>query len=175
MKGIKTLFIIIPFLLLGCQADPADFKYVDNFTQGLVLSQQSTKPLFIYFTGFGVSHNEFFDHLLLSPKVLQTLNEDFVSVLLYVDDKQKLTTVDTLKLHTIDFLSTAFHNEVQNAKTIGNLNALIEQHLITSNAQPTYVLLDNEGNLLIKPFGYTAKNEVYFLAKLKEGLSNFKN
>ena len=79
-----------------------------------------------------------------TPEVLRRLQENFVVVALYVDEK---TTLPEPEWYT-----SAFDGKVK--KTIGKQNFDFQITRFKGNAQPYYVLLDNDEQPLVKPKSY---------------------
>ena len=77
------------------------------------------------------------------PQVLDILNNDYIVVALYTDDKQKLAEDDWVTTDTGDVL-----------KTLGRANSYIVRTRFGVNAQPNYVLLSPEGEQLAPVRGY---------------------
>ena len=96
------------------------------------------------------------------PQVLKLLKEDYITASLYIDDKTSLTE----KEH---YFSKALNKEV---KTLGDRNFDIQYANYKIGAQPYYVLLDVNGNLLTEPRGYTSDIHTY-VTFLNEGLKEF--
>ena len=174
LKIGKIILLTIGIGIIGCEANPDNLKAERNFLKGIELSKELNKPIFLHFTGYGcVGYNEFYNDLITSREIQEKLNEEFVTIELYVDDKRKIQIGDTLNLHKIEFSDEGVER-IKKSKTIGNINAAIQIDWLKSNSQPTYLVLDTERNILVEPFGYTKRNRKYFLAKLDEGLKEFK-
>lgn len=175
MKIGKIIWFSIVIGLIGCQANPNELNAERNILKGIQLSMELKKPIFLHFTCHGcVGYNEFYKDLITSRKILNKLNEEFVVIELYTDDNGKIHTNDTLNLHKIKVFQEG-REKIKNAKTIGNINTIIEADWLKRYSQPLYLITDSELNILVEPFGYTQKNRVFFLAKLEEGLKEFKN
>ncbi|MEM9832385.1 MAG: cytochrome c biogenesis protein CcdA [Bacteroidota bacterium] len=127
-----------------------------DYDQALACAQAQNKPLFIDFTGHGcVNCREMEARVWSDPAVLQRLKEDFVMVALYVDEK---TELPESAWYTSDY-----DNKVK--KTIGKQNADLQIRRFNNNAQPYYVLLNSQGELLAEPKAYdlSVTNFVDFL------------
>ncbi|MHA6246857.1 protein-disulfide reductase DsbD family protein [Pontibacter sp. CAU 1760] len=114
------------------------------------------KPIFIDFTGHGcVNCREMEANVWSDPAVLQRLNENYVIVALYVDDKTELAKAE-------QYTSTYDGKE---KKTIGKKYADYQITKFNVNAQPYYVLMDAQENVLVKPIAYdlSVENFVEFL------------
>ncbi len=76
--------------------------------------------------------------------MLQRLRDDYVVVALYVDDKTELPESE--------WYTSSYDNRVK--KTIGAQNADLQITKYNNNAQPHYVLVDAQGNMLTAPKNY---------------------
>jgi thiol:disulfide interchange protein len=130
----------------------ADFLHLPHGIQGffdydeaMAYAKKVNKPLFIDFTGHGcVNCREMEARVWSDSEVLNRLKNDFVVVALYVDDK---TTLPESEWYT-----SSYDGKVK--KTIGKQNADFQISRFKNNAQPYYLLLDNDGKLLVKPRAY---------------------
>ncbi len=116
-----------------------------DYEQAIACAKEQGKPVFIDFTGHGcVNCREMEQRVWSDPAVLKRLSEDFVLVALYVDDR-------TLLPEKIWYKSS-FDGKTK--KTIGQQNADFQITRFNNNAQPFYVILNEEEELLIKPKAY---------------------
>lgn len=135
-----------------------------DYEQGLACAKQQNKPVFIDFTGHGcVNCREMEARVWADPRVLKKLREDFVVVALYVDDKTELPESE--------WITSTYDGKVK--KSIGKKYADFQISKFNVNAQPYYVLLDTNGNVLVPPKAYDLEVE-NFLAFLDSGLEAFK-
>jgi thiol:disulfide interchange protein DsbD len=135
-----------------------------DYKEGLEYAKKVNKPIFIDFTGHGcVNCREMEENVWSNPQVLKRLQNDYVVIALYVDDRTQLPENE--------WFTSTFDKKVK--KTIGQQNADFQIVKFNNNAQPYYCLLDHEGNLLVSPKAYdlNANNFVEFLDK---GLASFK-
>ena len=135
-----------------------------DFEQGLACAKAQGKPLFIDFTGHGcVNCREMEANVWSDPRVLERLKRDYVIVALYVDDKTELPQNE--------WITSSYDQKVK--KTIGKKFADFQISRFGVNAQPYYVLLDFNGNLLTEP---TARdlNPEHFINFLDKGVDEFK-
>ena len=108
-----------------------------DLDQAMACAKAQNKPLFIDFTGHGcVNCREMEQTVWGDPRVLQRLERDYIVVALYVDDKKKLPESEW-------YVSD---RDGKTKKSIGKKNADIQIKYFDSNAQPNYVLLDNNGD-----------------------------
>ncbi len=134
-----------------------------DYKQAIECSKKQNKPIFIDFTGHGcVNCREMEASVWSDPQVLKRLKNDYVVVALYVDDKKELPESE--------WYTSKRDNRVK--KTIGKQNADFQITKYGINAQPYYVLIDSEGNMLTEPRAYD-KDVDAFIKFLDEGIKNF--
>ena len=97
------------------------------------------------------------------PRVLQRLQDNFVLVALYVDDRTKLPESE--------WYTSTYDNKVK--KTIGKKNADFQISRYNNNAQPFYVILNQSEELIIKPRAYDLNIEG-FISFLDEANRRYK-
>ena len=113
--------------------------------EGLEAAKKAGKPVFVDVTGHGcVNCREMESRVWSDPKVLSMLKNDFVVVALYTDDKQKIDKED--------YVTDAETGKVY--KDLGRANSYTARTLWNVNAQPNYVLLSPEGEVLVPVRGY---------------------
>lgn len=123
-----------------------------DYDQALACARQQDKPLFIDFTGHGCTNcREMEANVWSDPQVLQRLNENFVVVALYVDDKTQLPESD--------WYTSTYDKKVK--KTIGKQNADLQITNLNNNAQPFYVLVGKDERVLVSPYGYNLNAEKF--------------
>ncbi len=131
---------------------------------GLKAAKEAGKPVFVDVTGHGcVNCREMESRVWSDPKVLEMLKNDFVIVALYTDDKQKLDKED--------YVTDAETGKVY--KDLGRANSYTARSLWNVNAQPNYVLLSPDGEMLVPVRGYDLSIEG-FVSFLQSGLDAFK-
>jgi len=124
---------------------PHGLKGYFDYDQALACARQQNKPLFIDFTGHGCTNCREMEAVVWSdPEVLKRLQNDFIVVALYVDDKTELE-------ESAWYTSTYDHKL---KKTIGKQNADLQITNLNNNAQPFYVLLGKDERVLVSPYGY---------------------
>ena len=136
-----------------------------DYYQALECSQEQNKPIFIDFTGHGcVNCREMEANVWSDPAVLKILEEDYIILAMYVDDKE----IEVEKSNW--FTSTYDKGE---KKMLGKQNADIQIVNFNTNSQPYYTLLDYKGNVLAKPRAYNLDVKE-FVKFLKKGKDEFK-
>ena len=142
---------------------PHGIKGYFDYEQAIQCSKEKNKPLFIDFTGHGcVNCREMEARVWSDPEVLYILKNDYIVVALYVDDK---TTLPENAWYT-----SSYDNKLK--KSIGKQNADFQITKYNNNAQPFYVLLDTDENMLVSPKAYDL-NIRNFVDFLEEGKKNF--
>jgi thiol:disulfide interchange protein DsbD len=135
-----------------------------DYEQGMACAKAQGKPVFIDFTGHGcVNCREMEATVWSDPRVLQRLRNDFVVIALYVDDKTELPESEWVK--------STYDGKVK--KTLGKKYADFQITKYGVNAQPYYVLLDNQGELLVKPQAYDL-NPDRFVEFLDHAIEEYK-
>ena len=112
---------------------------------GLEAAQKTGKPIFVDVTGHGcVNCREMESRVWSDPQVLNMLKNDYIIVALYSDDKQKLAKED--------YVTDAETGKVY--KDLGRANSYLARTKWNVNAQPNYILLSPEGEMLVPVRGY---------------------
>jgi len=144
---------------------PLDLSGYFDYEQALSCARAQDKPVFVDFTGHGCNNcREMENSVWSDPEVLKMLRDEYVVVALYVDDKTAMPEED--------WSVSTKNGKVK--KTIGSKNIDFQETRFGANAQPYYVLLDNDGDMLMIPRSYS-KDKAAFLTFLKKGLDNYKN
>ena len=116
-----------------------------DYDEARTYAREVNKPLFIDFTGHGcVNCRKMEEYVWADAGVLSRLKNDYIVVALYVDDKTTLPEDE--------WFTSSYDGKIK--KTLGKQNFDLQIGTFNSNAQPYYVLLDNEENLLSEPRAY---------------------
>ncbi|WMN07769.1 cytochrome c biogenesis protein CcdA [Marivirga arenosa] len=140
---------------------PHGIKGYFDYEQALACAKEQGKPIFVDFTGHGcVNCREMEARVWSDPAVLSRLKNDFVMLALYVDEKTELPKSE--------WYTSEYDGKVK--KTMGKQNADFQITRFNNNAQPYYVLLDTNGELLVEPIAYerSISKFVDFLETAKE-------
>jgi thiol:disulfide interchange protein DsbD len=136
----------------------------DDYDAGMEYARQQGKPVMIDFTGYGcVNCRKMELAVWIDPKVSSIIENDYVLISLYVDDKKPLPAPITVTENGTE----------RTLRTIGDKWSYLQRTKFGSNAQPFYVLLDNEGKPLNKSYAYDEDIDKY-VEFLQKGLDNFK-
>ena len=135
-----------------------------DFEAGMAAARLEGKPVMIDFTGFGcVNCRKMEAAVWTDAKLADMLNNKYVLISLYVDDKtplpEQITVTDT-------------DGTQRTLRTVGDKWSYLQRHKFGSNTQPMYILLDNEGKPLTGSRSYDEDINEY-MDFLKVGLDNY--
>ena len=136
-----------------------------DFEAGMAAARLEGKPGMLDFTGFGcVNCRKMEAAVWTDAKVADMLNNKYVLISLYVDDKtplpEQMTVTDT-------------DGSKRTLRTVGDKWSYLQRYKFGSNTQPMYVLLDNNGMPLTGSRSYDEDINGY-VKFLQEGLYNYK-
>jgi thiol:disulfide interchange protein len=140
---------------------PHEIQGFFDYEQAMRAAKKANKPLLIDFTGHGcVNCRKMEENVWVDPQVLKRLREDFVMVALYIDER--------LELPESEWYTSEYDGKIK--KTLGKQNADFQITRFQNNAQPYYVILDHNENLLAQPKGYDTDIQAFveFLDGAKE-------
>jgi thiol:disulfide interchange protein DsbD len=113
-----------------------------DYEEGLAYAKTVNKPVLIDFTGWSCTNCRKMEASVWPDKeVLRRLQEDYVLISLYVDDKMELSENEKYQ--------SAFSGKKVNS--IGQKWSDFQASKFGTNSQPYYVIADHEGNTLIAP------------------------
>lgn len=136
-----------------------------DYEQALAAAKREGKPLLIDFTGHGcVNCRKMEENVWVDPQVIKRLKEDFVMVALYIDER--------LELPESKWYTSTYDDKVK--KTLGKQNADFQITRFNNNAQPYYIILDHQEQLLATPRGYDT-NIAAFVEFLDGASAEFKS
>ena len=137
-----------------------------DYEEALAAAKQQNKPLLVDFTGWNcVNCRKMEAEVWSSPKIKDLINNEFILVELYVDDK-------VLKLpESEQYVS---EKTGKNINTVSKRNADFQITRFESNSQPLYALLDTDGELLVPTSGAEYNIDKYE-AFLNSALEKFKS
>ena len=138
-------------------------KYTD-YEEGMAAAKAQGKPVLIDFTGFGcVNCRKMEAAVWTDPTVADLLTKDYVLISLYVDDKQPLRE---------SFDVTDANGDTKTLRTVGAKWSWLQSTKFGANAQPFYVVLDNDGQPLSGSRAYD-EDITGYVNFLKKGLDNY--
>lgn len=138
-------------------------KFTD-YEAGMAYARQTGKPVMVDFTGHGcVNCRKMELAVWHDAKVRDLLTKDYVLISLYVDEKAPLPTP----------MEVEENGQTTTLRTIGDKWSYLQRSKFGANAQPFYVLLDNNGRPLNTSYSYDEDVDK-FVKFLKTGLDNYK-
>ncbi|RHJ93478.1 protein-disulfide reductase DsbD family protein [Parabacteroides bouchesdurhonensis] len=136
----------------------------DDYETGMAYAKKVNKPVMIDFSGYGcVNCRKMEASVWTDPKVKQLLEKDYVLITLMVDDKTKLPQP----------IEIEEHGKVRKLKTIGDKWSYLQRSKFGANAQPFYILLNDEGQPLGPSYAFNEDVSKY-VQFLQNGLRVFK-
>ena len=137
-----------------------------DYEQGMAVARQEGKPVMIDFTGFGcVNCRKMEAAVWTDPQVADMLTKDYVLISLYVDDKTPLA--EPMEV-------TDAQGGKKTLRTVGAKWSYLQSHKFGANAQPFYVLLDNEGQPLCSSRAYD-EDVLGYVRFLQQGLQRYRS
>ena len=135
-----------------------------DYEAGMAAAKAEGKPVMIDFTGFGcVNCRKMEAAVWTDPKVANMLNEKYVLISLYVDDKTPLA----------EPMTVTENGQQRTLRTVGDKWSYLQRVKFGANTQPFYVLIDNEGKPLAGSRSYDEDINAY-IDYLQTGIDNYK-
>ncbi len=145
---------------LGKQSVEPQFK---DFEAGMAYATKNGKPVLLDFTGYGCVNCRKMEMAVWNDEIVaKTLNNDFILISLYVDDKTALPKPITVMEN----------GKERKLRTIGDKWSYLQRTKFGANAQPFYVTVDHTGHPLTRTYGFD-ENVPSFLQFLKEALAKY--
>jgi len=146
---------------------PLGLEAYKDFDEGVAAAKAEGKPIMLDFTGWAcVNCRKMEEQVWSEEDIFKIINEDFVLISLYVDDRKELPEEE-------QFNYLKANGSVKAIKSIGDKWATFQTVNFGNNSQPYYILMDADLNLLNKPIAYTPDADDY-LEWLKVGVTNSK-
>ena len=141
-------------------------EYLD-YESGIEAARAQNKPVFIDFTGFGcVNCRKMEASVWADARVADRLNNDFVLISLYVDDKTPLKE---------PMVVTDAQGNQKTLRTVGAKWSYLQSHKFGANAQPFYVILDPKTGMPLTGSRGFNENVQAYMDFLNQGLRNFRS
>ena len=136
----------------------------DDYEAGMAYAKQHNKPVMIDFSGYGcVNCRKMEASVWTDARVKDILENDYVLITLMVDDKTKLP--EPIRIQE--------NGKTRTLRTIGDKWSYLQRSKFGANAQPFYILLDNEGKPLAPSYAFDEDVSKY-IQFLEKGLEEFK-
>ena len=134
-----------------------------DYEAGMAYAKQMGKPVIVDFTGHGcVNCRKMELAVWHDAKVRDLMMKDYVLISLYVDEKTPLP----------ENIEVEENGQTVTLRTVGDKWSYLQRSKFGANAQPFYVLIDNEGNPLNSSYSYDEDVDK-FVDFLKKGLDNY--
>ncbi len=134
-----------------------------DYEAGMAYARQKGMPVMVDFTGFGcVNCRKMEAAVWTDPEVQDIIREKYVLISLFVDDKTKLPETEIV----------VENGEERKLRTVGDKWSYLQRVKFGANAQPFYVLLDNEGKPLNSSYSYN-EDIPAFIKWLRQGEKRF--
>ena len=128
---------------------------VNDYEKAVQLSKQENKPILIDFTGWAcVNCRKMEENVWTDPEVMSFIQNNFILVSLYVDDKALLPVEKR-------FTYTTTAGAKKEITSVGDLWATFQAENFNQSSQPLYVLMSPDQKILSNPVGYTPDAKEY--------------
>ena len=145
---------------------PLSLNCIKDFDEGKSESIENNKPILLDFTGWACANcRRVEENTWSEPKVYDMINNEFILISLYVDDRSDLNQDQIIIL-------TDKNGNEKTLKKVGEKWSAFQTINFKNNSQPYYVLLSPNLEVLNKPIQYTDTDT--YQSWLSEGLENFK-
>lgn len=116
-----------------------------DYEAGMKYAAEKGKPVVVDFSGYGcVNCRKMEASVWTHPRVKELLENDYVLITLFVDDKTPLNNPYTIEEN----------GKTRTIRTVGDKWSYLQRVKFGANAQPYYVMLDNNGLPLNSPFTF---------------------
>lgn len=143
--------------------DEVEAEYTD-YEEGMAAAKRLGKPVMVDFTGYGCVNCREMELAVWTDETVRSLMKDeYVLISLYVDDKTPLPEREEV----------IENGQKRILRTVGDKWSYLQRYKFGANAQPFYVLLDNEGNPVNGSYSHD-KDIAKYVKFLETGIKNYK-
>ncbi len=128
-----------PVKLISAFAPPMpveEREVFSDYEEGLLFAKQHNKPILLDFTGYGCVNCRKMEAYVISNDSVQARLKNYVLITLYVDDKL---------------------DKDADGESEGNENSRLQREVYGSNAQPYYIQLSPQGEIISEPYAFSVK------------------
>ena len=141
---------------------PLNLNCFKDYNKGYDYAKINNKPILIDFTGWAcVNCRRMEENVWSDPEIFSLLNNEFVLISLYVDDRKKLDIKDQFNFKFLN-------GRIKKIESLGQKWATFQAINFNSASQPYYAQINTDLELLNSPIQYSGKKE--FKNWLKKGL-----
>lgn len=139
------------------------FKEFHDYEEGMRYAADNNRPVIIDFSGYGCVNCRKMEGAVFDTQEVSTIiKENFVLIKLMVDDKASLP----------EPITVLENGKKIKLETVGDKWSYLQRHKFAASTQPFYVLLDNNGNALAKPYSYN-ENVAEFMYWIEAGMKQY--
>ncbi|MDB2342566.1 thioredoxin family protein [Flavobacteriaceae bacterium] len=143
---------------------PLGLECYKDYETGLEKAIATNKPILLDFTGWAcVNCRKMEENVWSDPAVYALLNENYIIISLYVDDRKTLEEEQQFNYQYSD-------GRIKRINTVGKKWATFQAINFQTASQPFYVQMTSDGTLLNVPIQYT--DTATYKAWLEQGLKN---
>lgn len=143
---------------------PLGLECYKDYETGLEKAIATNKPILLDFTGWAcVNCRKMEENVWSDPAVYALLNENYIIISLYVDDRKTLEEEQ-------QFNDQYSNGRIKRINTVGKKWATFQAINFQTASQPFYVQMTSDGTLLNVPIQYT--DTATYKAWLEQGLKN---
>ena len=143
---------------------PLGLECYKDYETGLEKAIAANKPILLDFTGWAcVNCRKMEENVWSDPAVYALLNENYIIISLYVDDRKTLEEEQQFNYQYSD-------GRIKRINTVGKKWATFQAINFQTASQPFYVQMTSDGTLLNVPIQYT--DTATYKAWLEQGLKN---
>ena len=137
----------------------------NDYDQGMAAAKAEGKPVMVDFTGFGcVNCRKMEAAVWTDPQVQQLINDKYVLISLFVDDKTPLPQP----------IEVEENGQKRTLRTVGDKWSYLERVKIGANTQPFYLLLDPTTGKPLNGLRSYDEDISKYVDFLKTGLENYR-
>ncbi len=127
----------------------------NDYEKAVQLAKETGKPILIDFTGWAcVNCRKMEEQVWTDPEIASLIQDSYILVSLYVDDRQKLPAEERFSYQPQD-------GKEKEINKVGDLWATFQSENFTNSAQPLYAVISPDGKLVTNPVGYTPNIKKY--------------
>lgn len=139
------------------------FKEFHDYEEGMRYAADNNRPVIIDFSGYGCVNCRKMEGAVFDTQEVSTLiKENFVLIKLMVDDKASLP----------EPITVLENGKKIKLETVGDKWSYLQRHKFAASTQPFYVILDNNGDALAKPYSYN-ENVAEFMHWIEAGMKQY--
>ncbi len=128
---------------------------INDFDRAMALARAQHKPLLIDFTGWACTNcRRMEENVWSKPEVSKYMQDNFILVSLYVDDREKLPVLQRTTYKKANGAET-------DIVTNGDKWATFESENFAQTSQPLYAIINTDQQLVNYPVGYTPDPKEY--------------